>query len=295
MKKFTVNPVFKNLLPPLSSDELENLTKQIREDGVQTPVVVWKEFDIIVDGHHRVEIAEQLGIDYPVKRKSFPDEDSVARYIIETQGARRNISKFDLERRIGAYYESVKQNHGGQERGSGQNDHSIPKRTDERVAKIFKVSPKTVRRSAKFAQVVEKLSTLVPDIVERIERREYASRASVERAADEAKTYEEAISIMGSKGISESAEDRRKKRQHQGNNVKKRNPGKTFDVRLERLLSTLETIATELGETLDRKIDPVSPQFAMLRSTLLLTINTCKRVWKACGNGTRLNGATEEA
>lgn len=51
-------------LPRLSDDEYTALEKSIREHGVQVPITV-DENRSIIDGHHRKEIAERLGIECP--------------------------------------------------------------------------------------------------------------------------------------------------------------------------------------------------------------------------------------
>jgi ParB-like chromosome segregation protein Spo0J len=52
------------LLPPLTHDEYESLKANIATRGVLQPVVV-DEADAILDGHHRAQVCNELGIDYP--------------------------------------------------------------------------------------------------------------------------------------------------------------------------------------------------------------------------------------
>lgn len=62
------------LLPPLSDEEYANLKQSISEQGVLVPV----EFDEdgnILDGHHRIQIATELGIEYPsIVRSGFTEQ-----------------------------------------------------------------------------------------------------------------------------------------------------------------------------------------------------------------------------
>lgn len=51
-------------LPRLSDDEYASLEASIREHGIQVPILV-DENKSIIDGHHRHEIAERLGIECP--------------------------------------------------------------------------------------------------------------------------------------------------------------------------------------------------------------------------------------
>ncbi len=52
------------LLPPLTADEYESLKQNIKDRGVLQPVVVDEHGDI-VDGHHRAQVCDELGIEYP--------------------------------------------------------------------------------------------------------------------------------------------------------------------------------------------------------------------------------------
>lgn len=52
------------LMPPLSPDEYNALHESIRLHGIKTPVLV-DEDGVMIDGHHRQKIAQELGIDCP--------------------------------------------------------------------------------------------------------------------------------------------------------------------------------------------------------------------------------------
>lgn len=53
-------------LPGLSDDEYKALEKSIVEHGIQVPILV-DENKTVIDGHHRQEIADRLGIECPRK------------------------------------------------------------------------------------------------------------------------------------------------------------------------------------------------------------------------------------
>jgi len=52
------------LLDPLTEQQYADLREDIRESGILQPIAV-DEFGVVIDGHHRQRIAEELGIDYP--------------------------------------------------------------------------------------------------------------------------------------------------------------------------------------------------------------------------------------
>lgn len=75
-------------LPRLSDDEYTSLEKSIREHGIQVPIVV-DENGSVIDGHHRKEIADRLGLPCP---------RSTARDLDET-GKRTLACSLNLDRR----------------------------------------------------------------------------------------------------------------------------------------------------------------------------------------------------
>ena len=58
----------KEILPPLSSSDRKRLLNDIKKNGIQNPIIVSND-GFLLDGHHRLEIAKELGIvkdDIPV-------------------------------------------------------------------------------------------------------------------------------------------------------------------------------------------------------------------------------------
>lgn len=54
------------VMPPLASDEYQELYEDIKENGVLVPILE-DEDGVIIDGHHRSRIASELGIPCPVE------------------------------------------------------------------------------------------------------------------------------------------------------------------------------------------------------------------------------------
>lgn len=65
-------------MPPLSTDEYNDLAESIREQGVQVPIIV-DEHGVVIDGHHRQKIADTLGVVPPMVTKvGLSDADKIA-------------------------------------------------------------------------------------------------------------------------------------------------------------------------------------------------------------------------
>jgi hypothetical protein len=56
-------------LPRLSDEDYQKLESSITEHGIQVPIIL-DENGSVIDGHHRKEIADRLGIDYPKRTKT---------------------------------------------------------------------------------------------------------------------------------------------------------------------------------------------------------------------------------
>ena len=93
MDKLKIESKFKDLIPPLISDEYERLEELLRKEGIRDAITTWN--GIIVDGHNRYEIAEKYSLDYTTTEKKFSDESEAMMWIIDTQLGRRNISGLD--------------------------------------------------------------------------------------------------------------------------------------------------------------------------------------------------------
>lgn len=78
------------LLPSLSADEHAALSADIKARGVMVPVEV-DEAGEILDGHHRVRIASELGIDYPKVVRSGWTEDAKREHVLKVNLLRRQL------------------------------------------------------------------------------------------------------------------------------------------------------------------------------------------------------------
>ena len=93
----TIDPEFRDLIPPLGDEELAQLERSIVADGCRDPLVVWPQGDgaaILLDGHHRHTICEANGIDYWLIEQELSDRNDAMAWIIQNQFARRNLSAY---------------------------------------------------------------------------------------------------------------------------------------------------------------------------------------------------------
>lgn len=91
---FRIDEEFRGLIPDLTDEEKVELRASINADGCRDALVVWKEKQILLDGHNRFEICTELGKDFKVREKSLEDRDAAELWIIDNQDARRNLTPF---------------------------------------------------------------------------------------------------------------------------------------------------------------------------------------------------------
>jgi ParB-like chromosome segregation protein Spo0J len=75
-QSFRVHPELRDYIRRESEDENRMLEESILAEGCRDPLVVWKEENVLIDGHHRYEICERHGVSYTVR---FCDEISVSK------------------------------------------------------------------------------------------------------------------------------------------------------------------------------------------------------------------------
>lgn len=95
-KRIIVDEEFRKLIRPLTPQELGLLEANLIADARCTdPLVIWAEQSILLDGHHRIEIATARDIPYKVVRINLPDRDAAIRWIEDHQLGKRNVDEAD--------------------------------------------------------------------------------------------------------------------------------------------------------------------------------------------------------
>lgn len=83
----------------INTEVLNSITESMKEKGfdIATPLIIWKERNILVDGHTRLQAAKNAGLDkVPVVYASFKNEESVLNYMYNIQFNRRNITDKEI-------------------------------------------------------------------------------------------------------------------------------------------------------------------------------------------------------
>lgn len=202
-----VDKEFKELIPPLSSDEYSLLEENILREGIRDPLVIWStpSGDILIDGHNRWEIsAKHAGIRFEVVKKEFPDRESVKEWIIKNQLGRRNIPAYvraELALKLKPMLEKQAQER--QYLGLKSDEGS---RTDVELGKRAGVGKDTIR---KVEKIQEKASPEAKEALRRGEASINQVYTSIIASEHEDKRQKEARELREAKKRTEAFEEKK--------------------------------------------------------------------------------------
>ncbi len=90
--ELTVDPEFRDMIPPLNEEEQKLLDTSIVADGSESPLIVWN--GVIVDGHNRYAICRKHGIPFSIQEKNFSSRDDAMLWMLRNQLGRRNLNSY---------------------------------------------------------------------------------------------------------------------------------------------------------------------------------------------------------
>ncbi len=165
MKQISISKELQEFIIPLSDEEFNQLRQNLLEEGCRDPLIVWDKSDkeqILVDGHNRYRICQELGIDFKIKKQAFSNEEEAKLWMITNQLGRRNLNGDQLSYYRGIKYESLKKSKGGYQnvKSKGQNELS----TSLRLAQEYNTSESTIKRDSKFARGLDYIGNLNPKL-----------------------------------------------------------------------------------------------------------------------------------
>jgi 16S rRNA G966 N2-methylase RsmD len=163
-----VDETIRRTLIPLREDELQLLEQSVLAEGIRDPLVVWNRNGeyVILDGHHRYDLAQKHGLSFKIVEMEFDDESQAVQWVLQNQLARRNLSDEQRTLLIGRLYNQVKRE--PLQRSSVVNFTTVSgsAATARQVGGIFGVGEKTVRNAAEFAKAIDALAEIEPKAAE---------------------------------------------------------------------------------------------------------------------------------
>jgi len=161
----------RTLIPP-RDDELQLLEQSVLAEGIRDPLVVWNRNDeyVLLDGHHRYEIAQKHGLEFKIVEMGFDDESQAVQWVLQNQLARRNLSDEQRTLVLGRYYNMLKlaPNRPSTENGVNLTPFSGSHATARQLGDVFGLGEKTVRRAGDFAKAIDALAEVEPKAAEAV-------------------------------------------------------------------------------------------------------------------------------
>lgn len=178
MRELTIDPEFRDKVPPMTEAEYRQLEENILKAGrVKVPITIWNDNgkETIVDGHNRWSIIQKHPeIPYEVEEEYFADRYEAVVWICKNQLGRRNLTDAQKTYLIGRQYEAQKMTTGAPYGNSNakkqlaQNGPFVKGDTAETIAKEHNIGRNTVKRAEKFVKGVdaaEKIECGVKDAI----------------------------------------------------------------------------------------------------------------------------------
>lgn len=178
--KLIIEKDFKKLIPPLATNEFQQLEENIVRDGCREPLCVWN--NTILDGHNRYEICTRLGVSFSIQRIVLINHEEAVAWICTNQLGRRNITlesrkyligkRYEMEIIIGIHNIYGINQHSRKEVGSKiltePRFKDTALRTREKLGKEYNISDGSVYRYGVYAHAMDSLSRVSPELVPRI-------------------------------------------------------------------------------------------------------------------------------
>lgn len=172
MVEFIIDPEFRDKIPAMPQEDFDGLRADIIRDGyVRDPLVVWKEENILLDGHHRWRVIQEkpetLGDKFKVDYKSFPDRWAAIAWICANQLHKHNMTELQRMKLIQEEYEARKHSWGGDRKSSGEilhlnQDDKTPKLRKE-IAEEHRATEGQVKAAVEVGRGIDRAAEVVPE------------------------------------------------------------------------------------------------------------------------------------
>ena len=168
-----IDPEFQALIPVLKQDEFEKLKESVSVEGCRDPIVLWAGHDILLDGHNRFKICQELGKMFRTTELNFEDRDHAMLWIVKNQLGRRNLNDKQFSVMIATEYNLTKKIEGGDKKSedhkkSLDENHQVIGSTRERIATKHNVTPWKVQTSVELAEALDAIKEVAPEMAEKL-------------------------------------------------------------------------------------------------------------------------------
>jgi N6-adenosine-specific RNA methylase IME4 len=236
-----IDEEFKNLCPPLSNEEREKLENNIIMDGCRDALVIWKEENILIDGHNRHGVCTKNEIQFKTTELSFKTRQEVKSWIISNQLGRRNLTPDKFTYMLGELYlVRKKDKENNLLRGDSPNpQNEVSGNTAQQIADEYKLGRATVERAAEYSKAIDTIAkNLGEEAKEKILNRDIqATRTEIIELAKE-KNVKKQEEILDSLEKADGKTDR----------VSRKSMELDVEIKREEIMRELKPIPIPIGE-----------------------------------------------
>lgn len=163
-----IDKEFAALCRALTPEEESLLESQLCDEGCRDPLVLWAGHDILLDGHNRRRLCDRNGLEYQTTEVVLANREQAIEWIITNQLGKRNLSEDEKSYLRGKRYKHEKKKQGAAEGNASAAKNKVATvttlKTSEKLADEYGVSPKTIRNDAKFADAVDAIAEVAPEV-----------------------------------------------------------------------------------------------------------------------------------
>jgi len=146
--RFSIDKEFQNLLPPLNSEDFNQLEQSIVQDGCRDALVIWSEAKTLIDGHNRFTICTKHGLPYRVEVKSFANRNEAIAWMLINQRSRRNLNRFQWGEIVLKLKPTIEEEAKQNQRAGVRLKSDKPVKTFNELAKLAGMGHSTLRQVA---------------------------------------------------------------------------------------------------------------------------------------------------
>jgi DNA modification methylase len=161
-----INPEYSKLVNPLSNVEYDVLKNSISNKGLHLPIIINQD-NVILDGHNRLKICQELGIEPKFEVKKFQDPLQEKEFVIEINLKRRHLNSFqiaELEYKMEEIYKERAK------RRSLRNLKNVSKEINLSTAPNDAIDVNKEKETGKVSEIIAKKTGLSPRTYERAKK-----------------------------------------------------------------------------------------------------------------------------
>jgi hypothetical protein len=244
-----IHPVCK-LFPDMLEDQFKDLVKDIQENGLQEPILTYK--DHIIDGRHRYRACKMLGIE--PRMEEWNGEGSLVRFVVSRNLHRRHLNTSQkamiatdmlplLEKEAGIRKLKPLQEHVEKVKGGKQSDDKGSGRRDKEGKRAAGEAAKAVGVSRRQVQDAKKVKEKNPALAEKVKKGEMTAHAAKKLADASPKERKEALKKAEKVGIKKAVKELKPKKKAPKDITESK-----LAASIEKLVRALEIVDEKIGE-----------------------------------------------